>query len=111
MIIDLKTETDVDVMLKASSKDFIMLFKHSTRCPVSSYAWSEFNQFAGNSPISCYRVLVVEEKTLSLHLAKVLGVTHQSPQAILFKDKEVKWHASHYDITQSALEKATGFLD
>ena len=106
MIIDLKKEADVEAMVEIAQGGPVMLFKHSTRCPTSAYAWAEFQHFADTATVPCYRVLVVEDRELSLHLAHLYQVPHQSPQALLLFQGRAKWHASHYDISQSSLEAA-----
>ncbi len=103
MILDIKDEKDLESMLEASESQNIMLLKHSTICPISSHAWREFEQFAETNQVPCYRVLVVESRSLSRNIANLSGVAHQSPQAILFFKKEAKWNASHYDITVDSL--------
>jgi bacillithiol system protein YtxJ len=32
-------------------------------------------------------------------------VKHESPQALLFEDGKVKWHASHWNINEDELAK------
>ena len=40
-----------------------------------------------------------EQRELSDWVAKTTQVEHESPQALLFQDGKVTWHASHFDIT------------
>jgi len=49
---------------------------------------------------------VILSRTLSGTIEKDLNTIHQSPQIIwLDKDMKVKYHASHYDITEDELNK------
>ncbi|HEY8416227.1 MAG TPA: monothiol bacilliredoxin BrxC family protein [Thermaerobacter sp.] len=41
-------------------------------------------------------------------MARRLGVRHQSPQALLVQRGAVRWHASHWDITEQSLAAALG---
>ena len=45
-------------------------------------------------------------RPVSIALAERTGVRHESPQALLLRDARVVWHASHYQIHLTALEKA-----
>jgi bacillithiol system protein YtxJ len=51
-------------------------------------------------------VRVIEERPVSLALAQQVGVTHQSPQALLIKNGKAIWNDSHYSITADALKAA-----
>jgi bacillithiol system protein YtxJ len=51
-------------------------------------------------------VRVIEERPVSLALSQRVGVTHQSPQALLVRNGVAVWHASHYAITVEALRDA-----
>ena len=86
-----------------------MVFKHSTRCSISTFAQREFMEYAAGAVgrgVHCVMVLVVEDRPVSLELAEVLDVRHQSPQAILVKDRRALWHDSHEGVNASALEEA-----
>jgi bacillithiol system protein YtxJ len=103
-----KSIDDVANMLNESKEKMTLLFKHSTICPISANAYSQFSQFIQNSTndISAYIILVREDRPVSLHIAEISGVTHQSPQAIFFKNGIAVWDASHYSITTAKLQKA-----
>lgn len=83
-----------------------LLFKHSTRCPISSHAHDEYLEWlgaAGSRRVRTARVLVVEARPISNAIAERLKVRHESPQAILIEDGKVLWHASHHSITAKEL--------
>lgn len=84
------------------------IFKHSTRCEISSAAQAEVERLATRLPV--YRILVIENRPTSTAIAEKLGVPHASPQAILLKDGHPVWSASHWAITQEALEAAESEL-
>ena len=86
-----------------------MLLKHSTRCPISSFAHAEFEKYrpgATERGVRCAIVLVVEDRPVSLEIAEQLGVVHQSPQAILIRERAAVWDASHDGVSAEALEGA-----
>lgn len=101
------TEDELRRLLAESQAQPVVLFKHSTRCPISAAGRRQFLAFAEAHPeVPCWEVLVVEQRPLSQQIATETGVAHQSPQAMVLKAGKPVWHASHYNITQSALEQA-----
>src|SRR5919201_24855 len=107
MIVDLLQDRDLEQLLDKSKTDPVLIFKHSTQCPISAQAYEEFIDFAkGARDLTCGTVLVIENRILSNVIADRFGVRHQSPQALLIKDGRVVWHASHWSITSESLRDA-----
>jgi len=96
---------DADELERAFGEPWALLFKHSTRCPVSSAAWREVAAFRRAHPdAAVYVVHVVEQRPLSNAVAARTGVRHESPQAIVLESGRVAGHASHEGVTAEALE-------
>lgn len=96
-------------IIKTSNQQSLLLFKHSTQCPISANALEElkkYSQTADAENANIAMVHVIEDRSVSNEIADHFGVKHESPQAIWIKDEEVAWHASHRDITQEALKNA-----
>ena len=86
-----------------------VIFKHSTRCPVSYDVHDEVERFAAAHPeVVVWKVDVVASRPLSQQIAHATGVTHQSPQVLVIEDGRVVWHASHYAVTTAAIERHLG---
>jgi bacillithiol system protein YtxJ len=51
-------------------------------------------------------VVVQEQRPLSNLIAQRLKYTHQSPQLFLIENGSVRWHASHWGITATAMSAA-----
>ncbi len=82
----------------------VLLFKHSPICPTSATAFDEWRAFARAHPeVPRLFVDVVGRRAVARGVAEACGVAHQSPQAILFRDGEPVWHASHWDIRAETL--------
>lgn len=95
--------------VEASEGQPLLLFKHSTRCPISANAYQEMNNYLQNNPnenVNYGIIYVVEDRPVSNEAADKLGVKHESPQAILVKNGFPVWHTSHSDITSSTLTNA-----
>ncbi len=85
----------------------LMLFKHSPICPVSARALREWQAFTAAHPeLPTLFVDVVADRGVARGLAEECGVAHQSPQAILFRNGQAAWHASHDGITAESLQGA-----
>ncbi|OBR62312.1 general stress protein [Paenibacillus oryzae] len=90
--------------LKASSERPLVVFKHSTTCPVSANAHQEFSNYMNGSPredVDYLLVKVIESRPVSNKIAEDTGVKHESPQ-IIYVDKGAKvWTASHWAVTKA----------
>jgi len=89
----------------------IIIYKHSPICSLSQLAnlvlkgWSK-SQVNKKDELKIFKVNVILSRTLRKTIEKDLNITHQSPQIIwLDKNMKVKHHASHYDITETELNK------
>jgi len=104
---DCTTETDFQELLLQSDRLPQFLLKHSTRCGVSRKAHDEYARFDQAAPSAGrWRVLVVEQRDLSLKIADLTGVRHESPQVILFSRGKPVWSTTHYMVTTENLEEA-----
>ncbi len=83
-----------------------LIFKHSTRCSISSMAMNRIESFGlnNNESLECYYLDLIQFRDLSNFVANELNITHQSPQAILIKNKMVIYHESHGSINCSEIE-------
>jgi bacillithiol system protein YtxJ len=107
MIRDCETRQDFEQLVQDSQEHPVFLLKHSTRCPISGSAWRAYQHFAEAWPdVELWRVLVIENRQLSLQIAREVDVRHQSPQALLLHKGRVAWNGSHYSITEDAMRKA-----
>ena len=83
-----------------------VLYKHSTRCPVSAVVIDEVLRFAETHPDwKTYVLQVIEHRDLSDAVAERLDVPHASPQAFVLKEGRPLWHASHGSITVQNLSR------
>ena len=106
-IVDLKNDADFEMMVQRSKEIPCFLFKHSTRCSISSSALRSYLKFVDSEPgAEYYRVLVVEERPLSNQVAEKTGIRHESPQVMLFRDGKVVWEESHWSIREKSLRGA-----
>jgi len=105
---EITTPESLENILNSSDNLPLLLFKHSTRCPISARALRETELWLSENPgrVHACRILVVENRPVSNFVAEQLGVRHESPQAILLWEGRVVWHASHLSIRGDALDAA-----
>ena len=106
---ELTTSEAAAAFLERHGDTPVLVFKHSTRCPISASALRRTEAWLaakGADAPPAARVSVVEHRAVSHFLAERLGVFHASPQALLCRRGRPFWHASHGHITGEALEGA-----
>ncbi|MGB3259691.1 bacillithiol system redox-active protein YtxJ [Paenisporosarcina sp.] len=101
---EITTLPEWENVLQKSKEKPVLLFKHSTTCPVSAAAYREFTSF--KSDVDAYLVKVIESRPVSNEIESNLGVQHQSPQIFIVSNEEPIWHASHWNITETKIGQA-----
>lgn len=107
-IIELTSEKQWLNMLESSSESPVLVFKHSTSCPISAEAyeqWMSYLNKEANPDMEYALVHVIESRPVSNLIAQSLNVKHESPQVVLVRGKQAAWHTSHWRITESALRE------
>lgn len=96
----LTSSEQLDTLLAHSTETPVLLFKHSTRCSISSMALSRFeNQWDVPSEVcECVFLDLLNYRSLSAEIASKTGIEHESPQVIVIKNNRVIYHASHNGI-------------
>lgn len=85
----------------------LLLFKHSTTCPISAKAYDEFQSFVSeNGGIQAATVFVIEDRPVSNYIAEQFNIKHESPQIFLIENGNVLWNTSHWKITKKAIKEA-----
>ena len=94
----LKSPNEVNDIL--SSEHPTLIFKHSTRCAISSMALSQFEREWELEEYQCDLAFLdlIQHREASDFCEDKTGIVHQSPQAILIKNGEVLHHSSHQNI-------------
>lgn len=86
--------------LQLSNEKPIFIFKHSSRCGISSMVLSRFEKQIKERDDSYYFLHIQGERELSNWVAEELHVRHESPQLIVLKDEKVIAHDSHYALLE-----------
>lgn len=101
--VDVADAGALDELMTRSQSEPVVLFKHSTTCPISRHAHQEMERF---TDAEVNLVVVQRARELSNEIARRTGVRHESPQALVVRNGDVVWNASHYDITADAVRAA-----
>ncbi|GIQ69291.1 bacillithiol system redox-active protein YtxJ [Xylanibacillus composti] len=97
--------------LAATDSKPLLVFKHSTVCPISAAAKEEFEAYVNDlkgsaSEPEAVLVKVIESRPVSNQIADDLGVRHESPQLFYVRNGAASWHASHNAITYESIDSA-----
>jgi bacillithiol system protein YtxJ len=104
----LTSSDEFDAVLESP---LVVVYKHSSRCPISVLAADEVARFEEEQPeVPVYLVDVIDQRALSRQIAARLEVVHHSPQAIVLAHGRVVWHGSHFDVRREALAERVGTL-
>lgn len=103
----LTSDTQLEKLITNSGTKPQLIFKHSTRCAISSMAKSRLERNAEPEDIDFYFLDLLAHRTLSLRVADVFNIPHESPQVLLIKKGHCVYDESHSGIRmEDILEKA-----
>ncbi|KIC92932.1 bacillithiol system redox-active protein YtxJ [Flavihumibacter solisilvae] len=80
-----------------------VIFKHSTRCSISSMAKSRLENAETPEGIEFYHLDLIRFRELSNQVAADFDVWHESPQVLLIENGECSYDESHIGITMPNL--------
>ena len=100
--------SELEAAIAESRQRPVLIFKHSRNCGISCEAYDELHaHIAEAGAEASYNVITVQHhRSVSDAATTLLGVRHETPQAILLKDGVPVWNASHFRITAGELKRA-----
>ena len=104
----LDTPQQIEEIKAASQNHPILIFKHSTRCSISSMAENRLNRAWNDSEIptmELYHLDLIQYRGLSNQLAESFGVAHESPQILIIADGKCIYHNSHMGIAYHEVKR------
>lgn len=105
--IPVQAQEDFYTLLEKSSEKPQIIFKDSTTCGISAHAkyrlQEGFDLIEGKADFNYLDLLAL--RPISNLIAQELKVTHQSPQIILVKDKQVVYTSSHHAIDPAVIAR------
>lgn len=100
---------ELDRLLTESTRQPLLLFKHSYSCGISAEALDELVDHLNSERKESVRYAMITVQThrdVSNAVASKLGVRHETPQALMIRDGRVVWAASHFRVTAKAVGAA-----
>jgi bacillithiol system protein YtxJ len=103
--IQINNETQLNEIIKKSSERPQVIFKHSTRCSVSSVALNRLQKAGFPEQIDFYYLDLIAHRSISNKIAELFKVQHESPQVLLIKDGKCVYDESHLGISMDEIEE------
>lgn len=91
----LETEAQWQQILESSKSRLQLVYKHSTRCSISSVVKSRLERAAEPTDIDFHFLDLIAYRSISNKIAEDLRVQHESPQVLLIKDGKCIYNESH----------------
>jgi bacillithiol system protein YtxJ len=79
------------------------IFKHSTRCSISTLAMQRLQKAKQPVEIDFYFLDLISHKSLSNKIAEKFKVHHESPQVLLIRNGECIYDESHMGISMDEI--------
>lgn len=101
--------SDVQLVDIQKTQELSVIFKHSTRCPISQMAKKLFELewfSSGAMELPTYYLDLLRFRQLSNEIASSFSVEHQSPQVLVIKNGECIAHFSHQHISVASIKQA-----
>ena len=104
--INLTTEEQLDQIKVQSNTKPQIIFKHSTRCSISSMAKNRLEK-SRQPDIDFYILDLIKYRSISNKIAEDFKVYHESPQILVIKNGECMYDESHSGIAMEEIIEQT----
>jgi bacillithiol system protein YtxJ len=101
---NLTEELQLDKIIADSYQHSIVIFKHSTRCSISSTALSRLERAWGSEETPAYLLDLISFRPISHKIAEIFEVEHQSPQVLVISNGKCSYSATHWDISMDEIK-------
>ncbi len=101
--ITLSNVADVDAIKTASFAQPQLIFKHSTRCSISSMAKSRLERATPAANTEFHYLDLIAHRNISNLIADTFDVAHESPQVLLINKGECVYDESHGGISMDEI--------
>ena len=101
--IELTDEQKLQQINELSAKEPVVIFKHSTRCSISSMAKSRLEREQAPENATFYYLDLIKYRNISNKIAADYSVHHESPQILLIKNGECVYEETHNGISMKEI--------
>jgi bacillithiol system protein YtxJ len=107
--IELKSEGQIPEIKEKSKEKPQVIFKHSTRCSISSMAKGRLERGVAPKNADFYVLDLISYRSISNKISAEFNVYHESPQILIIKNGECTYDESHGSITMDEIEENVTF--
>ncbi|SEJ07583.1 bacillithiol system protein YtxJ [Cyclobacterium xiamenense] len=103
--------SQLDQLKEESKEKPVVIFKHSTRCSISSMAWNRMERSwkaEDSERLSPYFLDLIAHRDISNAIAEEFSVAHASPQVIVIRDGKAVYNNSHMGINYREIVSVEG---
>lgn len=103
----LESKEQLDELITESEAHDVLIYKHSTRCGISSMALSRLERgwTEDLNRIKPYFLDLLAHRDLSNEVAHLFEIPHESPQLLLIRNGQVVYHDSHMNISADRIRE------
>jgi bacillithiol system protein YtxJ len=109
--ITLNSLEQLELIKEKSTTTPQIIFKHSTRCSISSMALSRLERADTVPAADFYYLDLIANRNISNSIAEIFDVYHQSPQILLIKNGECIYDESHSGISMDEISDQVSQLN
>jgi bacillithiol system protein YtxJ len=102
---NLNSEQQLAEIREKSKTKRQVIFKHSTRCSISSVAKSRLERNDPPANIDFYLLDLLQHRNISNKIAEDFAVYHQSPQVLMIYNGECVYDESHSGINMDDIQE------
>lgn len=102
---ELASEEQLAEIKQHSSQRPQVIFKHSTRCSISSMAKSRLERAVAAQDVDFYYLDLIKYRSISNRIAEDFSVNHESPQVLLIKNGACIYDESHSGISMDEIDE------
>ncbi|MEY4986460.1 MAG: hypothetical protein RL567_239 [Bacteroidota bacterium] len=102
--IPLTTVAQLDEIVQLSETKPALIFKHSTRCSISSTALSRLERAWDAAETPAFYLDLITYRPISGAIAEKFDVEHQSPQVLVIHQGKCTYSATHWEIAMDEIK-------
>jgi bacillithiol system protein YtxJ len=103
--IELTNEQQLEQIKELSKDKAVVIFKHSTRCSISTMAKGRLDRETPLADHQFYYLDLLSYRPISNKIAEDFHVFHQSPQILVIKNGECIYEESHNGISMDDINE------
>jgi bacillithiol system protein YtxJ len=96
--IHLTDEVQLKHIIETSKEKAQVIFKHSSRCSISSVALQRLQKANQPGGVDFYFLDLIKYRSISRQVEELFKVRHESPQALVIKNGQCVFNESHLSI-------------